>query len=128
MKIVRSPIGRCVAIVTIVCAIALGNLATSSGTGCAHFCCSYNTTWYIVPNPGMGRFVVWDRTRGYCAWNCAASGWILAPPGSPTIINGCQVCGTLPCPCLPCCNQVDPPVGSSIQAAETTDVGCKVPR
>jgi hypothetical protein len=126
MKIVRSPIGRSVAIVTMICAIALGNLATSCGTGCTHYSCWYRTHWYLVPKPtGTPYFVVWLHARAYCALNCSCSGGIWDPPGRPCIICGCIVNGCAPCPLQLNCNQVCPAVGSAISPGETNDVPCK---
>jgi len=126
MKIVRSPIGRSAAIVTLICAIAIGNLATSSG-GCGFRSCWSRTTWYVA-NHTAQRFVVFPMATAYCAWCSSCSGLVISNPGSTHLDCGCVVNGCV-CPDHLCCTTVPNAVGCSPLGAFIENLhACKVPR
>jgi len=108
MSFVRSPIGRSAAIVTMTCAIALGNLATSSGS-CSFFSCWKRTTWYF--GGATPHFVVLNQQGAYEAWCAVCSGDIIGAPATHTVC-GCIVNGCV-CPCHLCCTNVPISVGST---------------
>jgi hypothetical protein len=96
MKIARSPLVRSMAIVTIVCAIAAGNLATSSGGNCPTVSCWRRTTWfrglyYIVYQGNVSTLAHASGCSGFHGL-CSSSSWVC----------GCIMCGGNKCPCLLC--------------------------
>jgi hypothetical protein len=122
MKIVRSPLVRSVAIVTVICAIAAGNLATSSG-GCAFRSCWARTTWYR--GAPMKYFAKYPANVARDAWNVACSGKVIAPTN--VCFCGCILCSGIVCPCHLCCDTVPCSVGTtSIGSTLAFSNRCKV--
>jgi hypothetical protein len=126
MKIVRGPIGRSIAIVTMIGAIAVGNLATSRGS-CAIKSCWVRSTWYAKfggTTPIFGCFPTTIHI-GFCAWCSADSGKIHNAPGLFDVC-GCQVGGCV-CPDHLACNTVPISVGGSSVAPIVWNEGtCKI--
>jgi|HubBroStandDraft_6_1064221.scaffolds.fasta_scaffold192554_2 hypothetical protein len=98
MKIARSPLVRSMAIVTIVCAIAAGNLATSFGVNCPKVSCWRRTTWYRFGS----YFLVYQGNVSTLAHASGCSG-LHGLCSSSSWVCGCIMCGGIKCPCNLCC-------------------------